>query len=217
MTRAPLKAVPALLLLAFLAPLRAQAPRSYPRFFIGPLFDALRTYQPTNQPFQFCQCFFNGAGLVLGYNLNKLVAVEIEGGYFPVQGGSSFSQIFHKLSTAEFFAGLRPGFRWRRLGLFYKFRVGVLTWGNAFNIAGFNSAGISEFGLGRQTSFATDQGAVIECYLSRPWALRLEIGDTELYTNNPSQPGANPILPPYVPSGTYNNLEIRAGIIWRVW
>jgi hypothetical protein len=65
---------------------------------------------------------------------------------------------------------------------------------------------------GKSTSFALDVGGVVEYYISQRVALRVDWGDTMIYSPQPITTGG---VPPVKPAGWYNNLQGSGGVSLR--
>jgi len=123
-----------------------------------------------------------GFGARFTYNINKHVAVEAEGNFFPqeqqdylegLQGGHKIQALF----------GIKAGTRYRRVGLFLKLRPGLVNFSHIQpepRPCNFNSPHpkITE------TDFALDVGGVVEFYTSRRTFIRVDVGDTIVHSNS---------------------------------
>lgn len=159
-----------------------------------------------------------GFGGRFTFNLNRHVALEAEGTFFP---HSNFGDpaTSGKLLQAQF--GVKAGKRFSKFGLFGKARPGIASFSDAFEQVGIaNGSDVSGqpytfpiYGSRRRTNFSMDLGGVLEFYPSRKVLTRLDVGDTiirhhlELFF--PLVAG----LPK--PSRTTHNLQISAGIGFR--
>jgi hypothetical protein len=116
-----------------------------------------------------------GVGGRVGYNVNRYVAVEAEFNYFPEKNFNEVDQSRRE----QFFAGVRVGKRWQKVGVFAKLRPGAMH----FDEAPFQTVcGLSPSSPGcrsvSQTFFALDAGGVVEYYPTTRTILRFDAGDT---------------------------------------
>jgi len=124
-----------------------------------------------------------GFGGRFTYNLNKSVAVEAAGYFFPhkIQAGI-FSD--NNGNTAEGLFGVKAGKRFEKWGIFAKGRPGVISFsqGNSGYVpTGQGGAFPFIFQQERATHFAFDAGGVVEFYPSRRIVTRFDAGDTLIH------------------------------------
>lgn len=118
-----------------------------------------------------------GLGGRFTYNLNKNVALEGVGYFFP-QNCFSCVQNGH---ITEVLGGVKIGKRYEKWGFFAKARPGFVRFSQgSFDILpGGNSPSFPfVFEVKPLTSFATDVGAVLEFYPTRHIVTRFDAGDT---------------------------------------
>jgi hypothetical protein len=141
-----------------------------------------------------------GAGSVGGrasYDLGfrrLTVAPEVEFNYFPQNPSGNFGE-------TQLLAGARAGFRIDQFGFFLKLRPGVVHFGGGDFVERNGSS----------TNFAMDAGGVLEYYISRRVALRVDWGDTMIYFPQAIATG----VPPVKPAGWYHSLQGGAGVNLR--
>jgi hypothetical protein len=115
-----------------------------------------------------------GVGGRVGYNVSRYVAVEAEFNYFPEKNFNEVDQSRRE----QFFAGVRVGKRWQKVGVFAKFRPGAMH----FDELPFHTVcGASGCRQTSQTNFALDAGGVVEYYPTKRTILRFDAGDTVIY------------------------------------
>src|SRR5215475_11520799 len=165
--------VAALLLMAPAPNAQAQSKSETPKVEVGVNYTLLRT---------------NGAGIIdstsdsgvggrITYNLANSLAIEGEYNFFPQDGRVNLASLAaidsHK--TQGLF-GVKYGMRSEKWGIFGKLRPGFVRFGEG-----------TPSGAGSNTNFALDVGGVLEYYVARSVALRLDLGDTIIrYPNNPA-------------------------------
>jgi hypothetical protein len=123
-----------------------------------------------------------GFGARFGYNVNRYLALEAEGNFFPrdydkfitdFTGGRAFQTLF----------GAKAGLRQKRFGVFGKVRPGFFT-STATSHADFPDGNgpnpNNRFGLRRVTAslLTLDVGGVVEFYPTKRTILRFVAGDT---------------------------------------
>ena len=166
-----------------------------------------------------------GFGGRFTFNLNRSVALEAVGNFFPRKcrfcgsggGGDNSGNIVQGLF------GVKAGKRFQKWGIFGKARPGVVSFSEGdskFFLGSPDSFGILQ---GRSTHFAFDLGGVLEFYPSRRIVTRFEAGDTLIHygrresnylifdpiTFKPS------LLPFTTPAQTRHNFQFVAGVGWR--
>jgi hypothetical protein len=174
---------------------RAQSKSETPKVEVGVNYTLLRT----NGAGLTDSTSDSGVGARLTYNLAENFALEGEFNSFP-QGGrinlANLSSINSHKSQGLF--GVKYGMRSEKWGIFGKLRPGFVHFSEGDPLLGGVGAPSSK------TNFALDVGGVLELYLSRSIALRLDLGDTIIrYPDNPAG------------SFTTNNLQIGTGVAFR--
>jgi hypothetical protein len=136
-----------------------------------------------------------GLGVRFGYNLNRYVAVEAEGDFFPHR---MFPQLNSGGTLAQGQFGVKTGKRFKKFGLFAKARPGFVTFGEILTQTGtvtfpFQGNGpivtFPIFEERRRNFFSMDVGAVVELYPSRGILVRFDLGDTMIHY------GDTPVVP----------------------
>jgi hypothetical protein len=118
-----------------------------------------------------------GLGGRFTYNLNKNVALEGAGYYFP----QNCFDCVNNGNMIEVVGGIKAGKRFEKWGVFAKARPGFVRFSQGqFDIlpGGTSPAFPFTFQVKPLTSFATDVGAVLEFYPSRHIVTRFDAGDT---------------------------------------
>lgn len=116
--------------------------------------------------------------LLLGgrFTWNCLPYVSLEGEYASTlqkpgaetqNGGGYFSQALF---------GVKSGVRWKRWGVFGKFRPGLASYSMAITSANTSRTGMS-VGFGRLNNAAFDLGGGAEFFISRRWLFRYDASD----------------------------------------
>ncbi|MGH9969997.1 MAG: hypothetical protein ACREBG_19685 [Pyrinomonadaceae bacterium] len=163
-----------------------------------------------------------GLGGRFTFNLNRNVAIEAAGYFFP---DACFS-CEHNGRVIEGLFGVKAGKRFQTWGLFAKGRPGFVSYSlGEFNIVPLGTPGPFPFRLeiNRTTHFALDLGAVVEFYPSKRIVARFDAGDTLIHyvrrtTNflsvDPST--GDFILNPFTrPAHTRHNFQFTAGVGFR--
>jgi hypothetical protein len=210
-----------LLLLSFSIGLRETKAQTdeVPKFELGVHFTSITKPDSNNGATE------PGFGGRFTFNLNRSIAVEAVGNFFPhscrfcggrVVGGDNSGNITQGLF------GVKAGKRFQKWGIFAKGRPGVVSFseGNSrFEIAGSGFSILQS----RQTHFAVDLGGVLEFYPSKRIVTRFEGGDTLIHYG-PRQSnflsfdpttGAPVLIPFTTRSETRHNFQFTAGVGWR--
>lgn len=144
--------------------------KDLPRFEVAAEFTSI-TFDPgLSEP---------GLGGRVTYNLNKHVALEAAGYFFPRQ--CHFCGRVEEGQIAQGLFGLKIGKRFKKWGVFGKARPGLMSFSRgAFDIVPTGGTGLNAFRIDfhRQTNLVFDLGGVIEFYPSKKIVLRVDIGDT---------------------------------------
>jgi len=162
----------AIIAASFLAgPARARGQsRDIPRFEVAAEFTSI-TFDPgLSEP---------GIGGRVTYNLNKHVALEAAGYFFPRQ--CHFCGRVEEGQIAQGLFGVKIGKRFKKWGVFGKARPGLMNFSRgAFDIVPTGGTGLNAFRINfrRQTNLVFDLGGVVEFYPSKKFVLRLDVGDT---------------------------------------
>ncbi len=167
-----------------------------------------------------------GLGGRLTYNINRSVAVEAVGNFFPHSCrfcGGDFGD--NSGNITQGFFGVKAGKRFEKWGIFAKARPGVTSFSKGDG--GYVSTGSApffpfEFRQKRANHFSADLGAVLEFYTTKRLITRFEGGDTLIHygsrqINVPGIDGAGnfTLVPFHTRSETRHNFQFSAGVGWR--
>jgi hypothetical protein len=117
-----------------------------------------------------------GLGGRFTYNLNKHVALEAAGYFFPHS-----CQFCSTGRITEGLFGVKAGKRFQKWGIFGKARPGLASLSKgSFTLVPIGGGGVFPFRVEsrRLTNFALDVGGVLEFYPSRRIVTRFDFGDT---------------------------------------
>jgi hypothetical protein len=207
---------------------RAQS-RDVPKYELAEEFALLSLDSGTNLP---------GLGGRFTYNLNKHVALEAAGYFFPGRCENCSGVTTGHVTEGLF--GVKAGQRFRKWGIFAKARPGFASFGqDAFNVVPLTSGPgkgtvqcygpsltsasncfrIESVGL---THPVLDLGAVLEFYPSRRIVVRFDGGDTMIrhtrrtFDTLLGTPSGIPILTPTTDPGfTHHSFQFTAGVGFR--
>jgi len=202
-----------------------------PRYEVGGDFSSLSLNSGTTLP---------GLGGRFTYNLNKHVALEAAGYFFP--GKCEFCLGETTGHVGEGLFGIKAGQRFRKWGIFAKARPGFASFSRgAFNITPSSTSVSSgqgacfgtnpadppcfRFESTRVTPLAVDLGGVLEFYPSKRIVVRFDVGDTMLHyrsrtfntlIGNANNPTAAPTLTSITaPSRTRHSFQFIGGVGFR--
>jgi hypothetical protein len=189
-----------------------------PKFELGAQFTSIT--KPSNGGTE------PGFGGRLTFNLNRSVALEAVGNFFPhhcyyCSGGVTFGDNSGNITQGLF--GVKAGKRFQKWGLFAKARPGVVSFSQGDSQFVLNTLSGFSVVQNRATHFATDLGGVVEFYPSKRLVTRFEAGDTLIHygqrqtnilTFNPTT-GAPGLIPFTVRSEIRHNFQFAAGVGWR--
>jgi len=161
-----------------------------------------------------------GPGVRFTFNLNRSVAFEAAGYFYPTKcllcsNAGNMSQVV---------AGAKIGKRFEKWGIFGKARPGVVSFSRGeFNPIIFTPAGVIQVETNRITSFAADLGGVLEFYPTERIVTRFDAGDTIVHfgRRTVNAIGFNPITNqfetfPFTRSArTTHNFQFIASVGWR--
>ena len=116
-----------------------------------------------------------GGGVRLSYNINEYLAVEAEGNIFEFSIGD---QPTDDVLAAQGLLGVKAGWRNRRVGVFAKFRPGVVNFPSLKGPRRLCSVLPCEGSRRSGNRFAIDAGGVLEVYPTEKLILRFDLGDT---------------------------------------
>lgn len=198
-----------------------------PRYEVAGDFSLLSLDSGTDVP---------GVGGRFTYNLNKHVALEAAGYFFPGPCESCAGEVTGKITEGLF--GIKVGQRSKRWGIFGKARPGFASFSrggfNVSSLATSRSAGtVNCFGPNpasqtcfriestRVTPVAFDVGGVIELYPSKRIVVRFDGGDTILHYRprtfnsliaDPNNPNVPILAPVTAPSHTRHSFQFMGGV-----
>jgi hypothetical protein len=168
-----------------------------------------------------------GLGARFTFNLNRSVALEAVGNYFPHSCRYCGGNLGDNSGIIEQgFFGVKAGKRFEKWGIFAKARPGVTRFGQGqtiYTITGTGSSAVVGVQRKGQSNFAADLGGIFEFYPSKRIVTRFEAGDTLIHygshqrnflifdptTNSPS------LIPFTTRSETRHNFQFVAGVGWR--
>ncbi len=189
--------------------------KDIPRFEVAADFTSI-TFDPgLSEP---------GLGGRFTYNLNKHVALEAAGYFFPRQ--CHFCGRAQEGQIAQGLFGVKAGKRFGKWGVFGKVRPGLMSFSRgAFDIVPIGGTGVNAFRIDfrRQTNLVFDLGGVLEFYPSRKIVLRVDVGDTiirypqrtvDLVTFDPTT-GAFRLDSFITPSFNRRTVQVIAGVGFR--
>ena len=164
-----------------------------------------------------------GLGGRFTYNLNRNVALEAAGYFFPHE-----CQFCSTGRISEGLFGVKAGKRFQKWGIFGKARPGLVSFSKgAFNLVPIGGGGPFPFRIEsrRQTNFALDVGGVIEFYPSRHIVTRFDFGDTLIRVGQRTtgfqlitdpNTGVTTLGAPIIsPAYTGNTFQFTAGVGFR--
>jgi hypothetical protein len=164
-----------------------------------------------------------GVGGRFSYNINKHVALEAAGYFFPGRCDTCFSGTTGR--TTEGLFGVKAGKRFEKWGIFGKARPGLISFEKGFFdlVPVSSNPVVFRLDFHRQTNFALDVGGVLEFYPSRRIVVRFDGGDTIIhYGQHPfstvsNDPVTGVLVPAQftVPSFTRHNFQFIAGVGFR--
>lgn len=157
-----------------------------------------------------------GAGVRVGYNLTRYLALEGEINFFPNENFATFDR-GGNLTQSQF--GVKVGKRFDKFGLFAKARPGFLNFSRVVTQTGtqtITSGGQSFtfpiFEIKRRNFFSLDVGGVVEFYPSRRVLVRFDVGDTMVHEGDLP---AFAVGIPALPGGFEHKLQFSSGIAFR--
>ena len=166
-----------------------------------------------------------GFGGRLTYNINRSVALEAVGNFFPHSCrfcGASGADNSGNISQGFF--GVKVGKRFDKWGIFAKARPGITSFSKgdgSYVATGPSPLFPFQFVQKRSNNFAADLGGVLEFYPTKRLVTRFEGGDTLIHyrsrtTNVPVFDGVGfSLLPITTRAETRHNFQFSAGIGWR--
>jgi hypothetical protein len=160
----------------FIAGAKAQDEDSVPRFEAG--FHGTMLNLPAVQEMP------GGIGGRFGYNFTDWIGIDSEFNYFPVKDTTQCIGIVDNrgiripcpsgngghFGETQMLAGIKAGIRAERIGIFAKIRPGFVHFSNRQHMEYFNDPS--------KWRFAVEVGGVVEFYLNRVAAIRIDAGET---------------------------------------
>jgi hypothetical protein len=216
MKRNLLFTITAIVISFLLSPLRTHAQSTdVPRYEVAADFTSISLQYGDTLP---------GLGGRFTYNLNKHVALEAAGYFFPGKCATCNGQITGHITEGLF--GVKVGQRFKKWGVFAKARPGFASFSKGFfDIVPTGGTGPFPFTfvVRRDTPFALDVGGVIEFYPSKRIVVRLDGGDTILHYGSHTFHSfhTDPITGALVPDSlttsgyTRHNFQFSAGVGFR--
>ena len=217
-----LMAIVSLLCLSFCLPEAQAQSDEVPKFELGAQFTSITKPDFNNGATE------PGFGGRFTFNLNKSVALEAVGNFFPHKcrfcgsggGGDNSGNITQGLF------GVKAGKRFQKWGIFGKARPGVVSFSDGdskYVATGTGGSFPFEFRQNRLTTFAIDLGGVLEFYPSKRIVTRFEAGDTLIHYGRRQSnylifdpiTFAPSLLPFTTPAQTRHNFQFSAGVGWR--
>jgi len=161
-----------------------------------------------------------GGGARFTFNLNRSIALEAEGNFFPHK--CSFCGDNSGNITQGLF-GVKAGKRFQKWGIFAKGRPGFVSFSRGDSkFISTGGGAFPEFSQRRLTNFAMDVGGVLEFYPSKHIVTRFDAGDTMIkYRSRDSNyisfdpTGGFTLVPYTVPGETRHNFQFSAGVGFR--
>lgn len=163
-----------------------------------------------------------GFGGRFTFNLNKSVALEAVGNFFPHKCSfcGNLGDNAGNISQAMF--GVKAGKRFQKWGIFAKGRPGLVSFSQGDSKYETTAPGNFQFIHHRLTNFAVDLGGVLEFYPSKHIVTRFDAGDTLIkYRRRDTSffgldASGGVILIPYtIPGETRHNFQFSAGVGFR--
>lgn len=138
-----------------------------------------------------------GLGGRFGYNLNRYLALETEGNYFPQNPDGDFGE-------TQLLAGVRAGYDFGDLGIYAKVRPGFVRFGGAAYRA---------YNGNNPTRPAIDLGAVLQYFPhSGHIGVRIDWGDTVISMPAQVRPSGSAVT---VGGGLRHNFQGEIGVVVR--
>jgi hypothetical protein len=167
-----------------------------------------------------------GFGGRFTFNLNRSVALEAEGNFFPHKCrscGGGFGDSNGNISQG--FIGVKAGKRFQKWGIFAKGRPGLVSFSQGdvrYVNTGAGGPFPFEFLHTRLTNFAVDVGGVLEFYPSKRIVTRFDAGDTMIHYGRRQSNfllfdpfGVATLVPFTLRAETRHNFQFSAGVGFR--
>ena len=158
-----------------------------------------------------------GFGGRLTFNLNKNIALEAQGNFFPHRSSSGLRR-GGTLLQGQF--GVKIGKRFQRFGLFGTVLPGFVSFSQVTSGSGTGGIIIGPIDLhvGRKGHFSTEVGGVVEFYPSRRIVMRFDAGDTMIHYGRLPQPLVTDIGSPSIDTSARvtHNFQLISGVGFRL-
>jgi hypothetical protein len=160
----------------FIANAGAQDEDDFPRFEVGVHGTTLNLPAVQEMP--------GAIGGRFGYNFTEWIGIDSEFNYFPVKDTTQCISVIDNrgiripcptgngghFGETQMLAGIKTGIRMERIGVFAKLRPGFVHFTDRQHMEYFNNPS--------KWRFAFDVGGVVEIYLNRVAAIRIDMGET---------------------------------------
>jgi hypothetical protein len=167
-----------------------------------------------------------GFGGRFTFNLNRSVALEAVGNFFPHECnfcGSGGVAGDNSGNITQGLFGVKAGKRFQKWGIFGKARPGVVSFSEGDGRFALTGSGDFLILQSRRTHFAVDLGGVLEFYPSRRIVTRFEAGDTLIHYGQRQSnflsfdptTGVPTLVPFTIRAETRHNFQFVAGVGWR--
>ena len=196
------------------APAQSAPPEELPRYEVGVNFTSLTLSESQTHA---------GTGGRFTLNLNRHVALEAAGNFFP---GCTICPSEVTGHVTEGLFGVKAGQRFKRFGIFGKAQPGFINFSKGFfelRATGGTGPFPFTFVVHRQTNFATDLGGVVEIYPSKRILLRLDGSvvldhyGSRIYHTSSFDPTTGAFTPLNLPSPGYTRrlFQFTSGVGFR--
>lgn len=156
-----------------------------------------------------------GVGGRVTLNLNRALALEGEGDFFPRRTFPTFSSGGWLM---QWHFGVKAGKRFKNFGFFAKALPGLSSYSEVQTIVGTQSSGPISFPIvesRHRTYFSFDLGGVLEFYPSRRFLTRLDVSDSMI--RYPTTPNFSSLTPtPFSQPQIIHNYKVTAGVALRL-
>jgi hypothetical protein len=189
---------------------RAQS-TDLPKYEVAPEFTTVTLSSGVTLP---------GVGGRFTFNLNKVVALEAAGYFFPGKCDFCDGEVTGHVTEGLF--GVKVGKRFKKVGIFGKARPGFMSFSRGAGDIFPATGGGFTVSLSRRTAFAFDVGPVLEFYPSKKIVLRFDAGYTMLHYGSRRfstviQDASGALVPIQLtaPPLTRPSLQVIAGVGFR--
>ena len=158
-----------------------------------------------------------GFGGRFTFNLNKNIALEAQGNFFPHRNSSGLRR-GGTLLQGQF--GVKIGKRFQRFGLFGTVLPGFVSFSQVTSGSGTGGiiVGPADLHVGRKSHFSTEVGGVVEFYPSRRIVMRFDAGDTMIHYARLPQPTVIDVENPVTDTSARvtHNFQLSSGVGFRL-